>query len=233
MENLRTMRRLALRISWAALIVLPAASLTFAAPQQAQLPVPAPASQTSAATAKAPASTPSAPAQQLTLPGLPNLGKVHERLYRGAQPEKPGWDELKKLGVEIVVNLRDEKDKVSSEREAVEKLGLRYVSIPMHPLARPQSQDVAEFLELLRANSDKTIFVHCRRGAERTGVMLAAYRIAEEKWTPEQALAEMKTFHFRSFWFRHLKNYVREFPSLLLIDPHLTTRQTRNGQKLK
>ena len=53
----------------------------------------------------------------------------------------------------------------------------------------PKTEDVAHFLELLRASPDKKVFVHCERGAERTGVMVACYRISSERWTADQATA--------------------------------------------
>ena len=72
---------------------------------------------------------------------------------------------------------------------------------------------------LLRANPERGVFVHCQHGKERTGTMVAVYRMTLERWTPEQALAEMESFGIRGFWFRHLKNYVRTFPERLQTDP--------------
>jgi protein-tyrosine phosphatase len=151
--------------------------------------------------------------------GIPNFGRVTEMLYRGGQPKPESYEELKALGIEIVVNFREERDKIEVERREVEALGLRYVNIPWSSWHRPPTQRVAEFLALLRANPQKKIFVHCHRGADRTGVMVAAYRMAVENWTPPQALAEMKAFHFHRFWLRHLKSYVEDFPRLLDADP--------------
>lgn len=179
------------------------------------------AAQSAAPAAKAAYAAPAVPAQKLRLPGLPNLGRVNDRLYRGAQPKEEGWAELKKLGVEVVVNLRERSVGTERERERVEKLGMKYVSLPWSGMDDPDNRQMAEFLSLLRAERGRKVFVHCRRGAERTGVMVAAYRMLEEKWTPEQALNEMEAFGFRGFWFRHLKKYVRSFPSLLQSDPAL------------
>jgi len=170
----------------------------------------------------APQSEPEAtPAERMKIEGLPNLGRVSETLYRGAQPKQAGYPELKKLGIEIVVNLRNEEDKIAEERGRVEAQGMRYVSIPWSGWDDPDNKQVAEFLELLRANPDRKIFVHCKVGKERTGVMLATYRMVAQGWTPEQALDEMEAFGFRGFWFRHLKKYVRRFPELLKTNPHL------------
>jgi protein tyrosine phosphatase (PTP) superfamily phosphohydrolase (DUF442 family) len=182
----------------------------------------APAKERSATTASPSVPVTAAPAAKVKLAGLPNLGKVGDRLYRGGQPEKEGYEELKKLGVQVVVNFRQSSEQDNDAEQArVEGLGMRYVEIPWRGLDDPSNAQIAEFLRLLKDNPDKTIFYHCRRGAERTGVMTAAYRMAFQRWTPEQALAEMEEFKFRGFWFRHLKRYVRSFPEQLQSDPHL------------
>jgi tyrosine-protein phosphatase SIW14 len=173
-----------------------------------------------AQSAPAAAST-AVPAQRLKLDGVPNAGQVSATLYRGGQPERKGYEALKKLGIEIVVNFRDEKDKIEAERQIVESLGMHYVSVPWSSSRDPKPSEVAAFLQLLRDHPKQKVFAHCRRGAERTGVMIAAYRMAFEKWTPEQAIREMDDFHFSGFWLPHLKKYVRNFPQELAKDPQL------------
>jgi len=184
------------------------AGLSWAQTQKATAPV---AAQTSSPAA--------APAQELKREGLPNLGRISDRLYRSGQPAAAGFDAIKELGVSIVVNLRDDSEK--GEQQQVESRGIRYVHIPWRGTAQADNRQVAQFLQLLRDNPDKKVLVHCRRGAERTGVMVAAYRISEHGWTPEQALDEMEEFKFLGFWFRHLKKYVRDFPAQLASDPAL------------
>jgi protein tyrosine/serine phosphatase len=164
-----------------------------------------------------------AAAARAKLPGLPNFAKVSEQLSRGAQPEAGGFEELKKLGVDIVVNLRHEPDEISWERGLVDKQGLEYVSIPWRGKNDPDPAQVVRFLELLRANPDKQIFVHCQRGAERTGVMVACYRMTAESWNVDRAADEMELFGFRAWRFGHLKKFVQEFPSLLSSNPVLKT----------
>ena len=159
-------------------------------------------------------------ADRLPLAGLPNFGIVSDRVYRGAQPDTAGFTELKKLGIDIVVDLRHETGHIRGERRLVEAQGMRYVSIPWRGTDEPKVEQVAEFLSLLRDNPERRVFVHCRRGSERTGVMVACYRMSRDHWTPERALAEMQAFGFRSR-FRHLTRFVREFPALLLRDPFL------------
>jgi len=160
-------------------------------------------------------------AQELALAGVPNFGRVTSNLYRGAQPTDTGFQELRKLGVEIVVNFRNERGEIEAERRTVERLGLRYVSIPWGASHNPTSQQVADFLEVLQANPESKIFVHCHRGADRTGTMVAAYRIAEQHWAPPQAIQEMRAYHYHHFWWPNLQRYVEDFPRLLATDPKL------------
>jgi tyrosine-protein phosphatase SIW14 len=164
-----------------------------------------------------------AAAVRAKLPGLPNFAKVSEQLSRGGQPEATGFAELKKLGVDIVVNLRHEPDEITRERSLVQTQDLEYVSIPWRGKNDPDTAQVVQFLELLRANPDKQIFVHCQRGAERTGVMVACYRMTAESWNVDRAADEMELFGFRAWRFGHLKKFVREFPSMLANDPVLKT----------
>jgi len=131
----------------------------------------------------------------ILLNGIPRFGEVTGQLLRGGQPTTQGFEELVRRGVGLVINLRGD-SKV--ERDEVEKLGMKYVAIPWH-CAYPKDREVAEFLNVLRANPDKKIFVHCRLGVDRTGLMIASYRIAEQGWTAARAHREMAAFGFDSF----------------------------------
>jgi tyrosine-protein phosphatase SIW14 len=130
--------------------------------------------------------------QPLTIKGVPNAGQVTPRLYRGAQPTTQGFEALAGLGINIVVDLRGSRE---DERERVTKLGMQYVAIPWH-CPFPKDDAFAQFLTLLRQNPGKKVFVHCRLGDDRTGMTVAAFRIAEQGWTAQEAMNEMEAFGF-------------------------------------
>ena len=130
---------------------------------------------------------------------LPNFGEATSTLYRGGQPSKSGFRILAKMGINIVVDLRGSRD---SERKIVTNLGMQYIPLPWHCWF-PRDKTFAQFLTLLRKNPGKKIFVHCRLGDDRTGLMIATYRMAEEGWSAEKAEKEMETFGF-SFAHRRL-----------------------------
>ncbi|MGA8145690.1 MAG: dual specificity protein phosphatase family protein [Candidatus Acidiferrales bacterium] len=145
----------------------------------------------------APPADPSAPlrhnfGQRLSLPGVPNFGEITPNLFRGAQPSREGVDALAKMGVGIVINLRGDRD---SEREEVSKVGMLYISIPSH-CSHMASEDIATVLHVLRDNPGKKIFIHCQFGVDRTGMVVAAYRMAEQGWTAGESLREMEAFGY-------------------------------------
>jgi len=134
-------------------------------------------------------------APKLTVAGVPNLGEVNSTLYRGAQPTQAGFENLARMGVALVVDLRERG--IKQERKQVTGLGMRYVALPWFCL-HPEDATIARFLTLLRENRGQKVFVHCQTGDDRTGMMIAAYRMAEEEWTAEEAMKEMVAFGFTS-----------------------------------
>ena len=147
--------------------------------------------------------------------GIPNFGRVSDTLFRGAQPSSSGFSALHDMGVSIVVDFRNESDEIASEQRQVETMGMKFVSIPWRGRDNPSNTQVAQFLDLVRSNPDSKIFVHCKAGADRTGTMIAAYRIAVEHKQVSDAAAEMHQFHYHHFTLPHLERYVKSLPDLL------------------
>jgi protein-tyrosine phosphatase len=148
--------------------------------------------------------------------GVPNFGEVTPTLYRGAQPSAEGFHSLQQMGVTIDVNFRD--GDAPAEEHEVESLGMKYVAIPWRASDDPSTAQVAQFLNLVRDNPRATIFVHCKRGADRTGTMVAAYRIALEHESTGDAVSEMHHYHYAHFWLPQLERYVDSLPQLLQTD---------------
>lgn len=178
--------------------------LPFALPAQS-------ASNASAAVARSPV-----PGQKLHIPGVPNGGKISDVFYRGAQPKEQGLSELKKLGIQTIVDLRaEDPSRVAWESRRSESLGMRFVHIPVNAWSPPTGEQVAEFLSIVHGDPRQKIFVHCHFGEDRTGVFVAAYRIALDQWSSEQAVKEMYFFGFHGFWHPSMKSFVLQFPAHL------------------
>jgi protein tyrosine/serine phosphatase len=153
--------------------------------------------------------------------GIDNFGQVDAHLFRGAQPEPTAYAELKTLGIDTVVRFNPEGQDIATEKNQVESLGMKFVSLPWSGLGEPTHEQVVSFFALLRDNPDAKIFVHCRLGADRTGVMVALYRLTFSYWTADQALAEMHEFHYHHMLLPHLQRYVQSFASAMASDKDL------------
>jgi tyrosine-protein phosphatase SIW14 len=157
------------------------------------------------------------PSGQVTFAGIANFGQVDDRLYRGAQPELTAFAGLKALGVNTVVRLNGEGEK-PEEAKLVESLGMRFVYLPWNSDALPSHEKVVTFLALLHDNPTTKVFVHCHAGADRTGVMVALYRLEFDHWTAAQAVAEMKQYHYYYLFLPHLERFVESFPATMNTD---------------
>jgi tyrosine-protein phosphatase SIW14 len=163
--------------------------------------------------------------------GIPRFGQVSENLYRGGQPSAEGLQELKRMGVRVIVDLRGSPSQ--TERDVVTKLGMDYVSIPSH-CPFPRDKPWARFLEVMQENRSKKVFVHCRLGDDRTGLAVATYRIADEGWSADEALREMRIFGFSGV--HHvicpgMAEYVKGFPERLKTNPAFRELGGEQGSK--
>jgi protein-tyrosine phosphatase len=146
--------------------------------------------------------------EHVDIPGVENAGRIGARLYRGAQPSTAGFVELQRLGVRTVVSLTIGHDDQRGEKDLVERLGMRYVHLPWSAMHQPPAAHVTAFLDLLRSHPDDIVFVHCKAGVDRTGVMVASYRLLTEHWRPADAVAEMNAFGFHWLFHPQLEQYV-------------------------
>ena len=162
--------------------------------------------------------------------GISNFGQVSDSLFRGAQPSSAAYAALHDMGVAIVVNFRDEAGEIEAEKQRVESAGMKYVNIPWKGSDEPSNAQVAQFLDLVRANPNSKIFVHCKAGADRTGVMVAAYRIAVERKPVDDAVSEMHQYHYHWLLLGHLQRYVKSLPQLLDSQPVFSAYATAPGK---
>lgn len=151
---------------------------------------------------------------------LPNFHKVNAELYRGGQPDKGGFQRLASLGIKTVLNLRDADERAALEEREARAAGLRYFNVPFDGIGKPSDEKVERALSIINAPQNQPVFVHCKRGADRTGTVIACYRISHDGWTSEQAKEEAKRYGM-GFWEVGMKNYIRDY------------YERRQGQKAK
>lgn len=142
--------------------------------------------------------------------GVKNFGRINQNYFRGAQPK--GWDyvSLAQLGIKTVIDLQH--DGNPTEKGLVEAKGMNFFRIGMWDNRKPTLEQVAEFLKIVNNPANQPVFIHCKGGRHRTGVMTAVYRMTHDGWTVEQAYVEMKQYDF-GYGFGHgpLKEFAYEY----------------------
>lgn len=141
---------------------------------------------------------------------LPNFHQVNEHLYRGAQPKDGGIKKLAQLGIKTIINLRDDDNRARAEEAEAKALGLHYFNVPLPDFNRPADRTIEQILSLIAVPENQPVFVHCRRGADRTGTVVAIYRIEHDGWDSEKAKAEAKQYGL-GFWQIGMKDYIHDY----------------------
>jgi protein tyrosine/serine phosphatase len=128
-----------------------------------------------------------------TADGVPNFHQVNDWIYRGGQPTPQGFRSLAKLGVKTIIDLRSSSEQADTEKKQVDALGMFYVHVPLHGYLSPKPADLDRAFSVLDDRSQWPVFVHCREGKDRTGMIIACYRISHEGWTNQRAAEEAKS----------------------------------------
>jgi protein tyrosine phosphatase (PTP) superfamily phosphohydrolase (DUF442 family) len=138
---------------------------------------------------------------QITTPNIFRFGKVDARLYRGALPTNEDLLALKQMGIKSIVSFRGlgdptEKDQIAQERDAALRLNLKFFNVQI-PFDSPvTSQEIKQFFDTVENPANQPLYVHCKGGRDRTGTMVALYRIKNSGFTGPQALKEMQDYAF-------------------------------------
>ena len=142
--------------------------------------------------------------------GISNFGRLNENYYRGAQPDRAGFDALKRIGVKTIIDLQG--DGPHDEANWVREAGLRYFNIPLSSTRPATAAQTTYFLKLVSDPVNWPVYVHCAGGRHRTGVMTAIYRITHDSWSADRAYQEMKDYKFYTFGGHgSLKQYVYDY----------------------
>lgn len=141
---------------------------------------------------------------------IANFGCINSNFYRGARPKASDYKDLAAMGVKTIINLERDGDK-NAEKEA-KSAGLNFFQIPMSDKDAPDDATVQKFLQLANDPANQPIFVHCKGGRHRTGLVTAVYRMTHDGWTADQAFEEMRKFDF-NYGFGHgdLRDYVYKY----------------------
>jgi protein tyrosine phosphatase (PTP) superfamily phosphohydrolase (DUF442 family) len=143
-------------------------------------------------------------------PGIKNFDKVDAHVYRGAQPADEGFQYLAKIGVKTIIDLRETDSRSKAEERVVTGAGMQYINVPMTGHTPPTEAEITKILAVLQEGTTGPVFVHCQRGADRTGAVIAAYHINHDKWDNARALQDAKAHSMSVFQFQRQK-YIQDF----------------------
>ncbi len=110
------------------------------------------------------------------------------RVYRGGQPNPLAlWLMARIFKVKTIVNLRE--DYIENQN----LFGMNEKRILLPPRTNvPTKEQLDEFLAIMDDADAYPVLIHCKVGANRTGIMVAAWRILRQGWSYDDALDEMK-----------------------------------------
>jgi tyrosine-protein phosphatase SIW14 len=134
-------------------------------------------------------------AQPVASSVLKNWYMVTPDVFRSEQPDRKGFEEIRAQGIRSIVNLRD----AHSDDSLVKGLGLNVIWVPMTADGFSE-EDIVRALKAIR-DAPKPVLVHCKHGADRTGVVMAMYRVVFQDWSKEDAIAELKGGGFGFHWY--------------------------------
>jgi len=120
--------------------------------------------------------------------GVPvkNCYKVTDDIYRSAQPEAETADSLKKMGIKSILNLRH----YHNDSEGFTKSGIILCDCSMNA-GSASVKELTEALKIIQ-NAPKPILIHCWQGSDRTGFVIAGYRMVIQGWSAEKAIDELR-----------------------------------------
>ena len=111
---------------------------------------------------------------------LPRFQQVSGKLYRSGQPRAGGLGRLRELGINTIINLRGTSKTTRAQEAQARALGFNYFNVALPNWGRPQDTRVDRILTLIAAPETGKVLVHCKDGVDRTGMIVAIYRITHE-----------------------------------------------------
>jgi tyrosine-protein phosphatase SIW14 len=134
-----------------------------------------------------------------------NFSEVSAGIYRGGRPDQPGVQRLSEMGVKTIIDLENDDKVIATERGWAESLGIAFVSEPMSGTKTPNDAEVNDIIAKLGDPANRPVFVHCMKGQDRTGAIIALHRVINEGWNPKDAHDEMMAhgFNFLLFDLNH------------------------------
>ena len=131
---------------------------------------------------------------------------VSPGIYRGGRLDRAGVDRLARIGIRTIINLENDDDAIGHERAWAQADAIAQISSPMSGAWTPDDRQVDRLLATLADPSRRPIYVHCMKGMDRTGIVIALHRVINEGWSPAAAERERDALGFNR-WLVLLDRY--------------------------
>jgi len=141
------------------------------------------------------------------------LYKISANLYRSEQPNKKGFKEIDTMGIKTILNLR----RLRNNKKKAKNFNFNLVHYPVRTKLLNED-DIIYALSVIQ-NSQQPVLLHCWHGSDRTGTIIAAYRMVVDNWSRTEAIEEFQN--------NALGHHHRMYPNLLVLLKNL------NIEKLK
>lgn len=143
-----------------------------------------------------------------------NYHKIDKYLSRSAQPSKKGLKWLKKQGVTDIINFRTMgiPDITFDEEKVVKSLGMNYHNIPSISMY-PKQENIGKFLDIMEGakQNGKWVHIHCKQGADRTGMYSYIYERLNNIGTIKDNLQELIDHHWHKDKYPYLNEWAETF----------------------
>lgn len=120
-----------------------------------------------------------------------NYDRINEYLYIGTTPESVDYNELRDLGIELVINMRFERrPHPDVHNPPMDVLWLRTFDTPLLPIPmRALKQGVGAALPVIESGG--AVYVHCQAGQHR-GVAMGAAILIGRGYEAQEAMKLIK-----------------------------------------
>ncbi|OGI17472.1 MAG: hypothetical protein A2255_08390 [Candidatus Melainabacteria bacterium RIFOXYA2_FULL_32_9] len=144
---------------------------------------------------------------------IKNFHQIDKGYFRGAVPNIKGIEFLIEYkNVKTVIDLRYFfKNNKQKQENIIRNSGLNYISIPMCPIVPPGIKQIQYFLSIVNNPVNQPVYVHCREGKDRTGIMTAIYRVNKYNYCFDKAFSEMLKFGHHANLFPLLKIWLYNY----------------------
>ncbi len=158
----------------------------------------------------------SLPSEKIASQQIINFHKFGAQLYRGARPQGNNFSILKKLGIKTVIDLQggdikdfylgwaaehlepgEKAEWIAFEEATFKSLGINFVNLQLSavsPITADEGYGIGSILAMMNNPSNQPVYVHCEHGKDRTGLVVALYRVFYQNWKRMDAWREMLGF---------------------------------------